>query len=320
MENIIETRDAADAPQADVGIPAETPTIQADGGQEGTLFPLGGNEAIANEGVPAGTTAPVETEAPVQEQPPVQTEETPPKNDPNRMEYWQSQTDQAKNEQYKLAQELEYYKNTVGPIAKVIEQNPQVLDNIDSLANGNPQTQQQQGVGQRNSLEAPVKPEKPHSYNEVDAYNDAESDSFKYRLAHDKWRDDMISHMQNVDKARAEHQQKIAMQQQQQQMMSGAYNYAMNQGGLDANKANDFVRWAQNPNNITIDGLIKLYQMQNAPVSQQQSQANIKAEQMRTQQERLKVPTPTAVQTGQTPPPQSDEQLFSQSLLNNGKR
>ena len=315
---IIQTRDAADFPQADVGVPEGTPSVQADSGQEGNLFPLGGNETITNEGLPTNQTAPIETEAPVQAQEPVQTE-VPLKEDPSRMQYWQSQADMAKNDNYKLQEEINYYKNTLGPIANVIEKNPQVLDNIESLNNGNPQVQQTGPAVPGNSLEPPAKPEKPHSYNEVDAYNDPESVSFKYRVSHDKWRDDMFSHMQNVENHRLEVQQQQMKQQQKMQMMNGAHTYAMSQHGFDANTATDFVRWAQNPNNITIDSLISLYKAKSAP-TQSQVQAQSKANAMKIQQERLKVPRPTVVQSGQSAPPISEEDAFSNALLQNGRR
>ena len=75
----------------------------------------------------------------------------------------------------------------------------------------------------------------------------------------------------------------------------------------------------RNPSNITVDSLIKLYGLRNAP-SQQESQVNRKAEDMRAQQERLKVPRPTAVQTGESAPTPSQEDAFNQALLNNGRR
>ena len=320
MDNIIETRDAADAPQANAEIPKDTMGIDVTAGQDGNLFPPGGNEAIANEGLPTGNTTPLETtDQPVQTQEPVPTE-PPAKEDSSRMEYWQSQADQAKNESLKAQQELQYYKNTLDPIARVIEQNPQVLDNIDALSNGSPSNVGQQTPQQRNPLEKPVKPEKPHSYNEVDAYNDPESDSFKYRMSHDKWRDEMIGWYGNIDEARQ--QQAMAAQQQQQRvnLVNSAHSTAMNQYGMDARKATDFVQWAQDPRNITYDALIKLYQLKDAPQQQMQSQAQRKTQQMQTQQERLKVPRPTTVQSGQSAPTPSMEDSFNQALLANGKR
>lgn len=317
---MISPSNADKAPQSNVEVPTENPGINVGTGTDGNLFPDGGGETITNvEGLPTGQTAPIgSTVPPVEEtEAPLKTE-TPVKEDPSRMEYWQSQTDRVKNENYKLKEELEYNKNVLSPIAKIIQENPHVLDNIENLNNGNP-SKVSQGNQQRNSLEKPIRPEKPHSYNEVDAYNDPESDSFKYRMANDQWRDNMLGWYERVDVARQQQQQAVAMEQQKQQMMNNAHSYAMNQHGLDARTATDFVQWAQNPSNITVDSLIKLYGLRNAP-SQQESQVNRKAEDMRAQQERLKVPRPTAVQTGESAPTPSQEDAFNQALLNNGRR
>ena len=320
-DNMIITGNADQAPLENVEIPADNASIDVTTGQEENLFPLGGGETITDmEGLPTGHAVPVDTsEQPLQEQEPVQTE-APVKEDPSRMQYWQSQADKAKNDSFQLQQELEYYKNTMGPIAKVIEQNPQVLDNIDSLTNGNlPPQPVQAGQQQGNSLERPIRPEKPNSYSEVDAYNDPESDSFKFRTAHDQWRDNMLGWYENVDGARQQ-QQQVAMQNHQRNtMMQSAHAYAMNQYGFDVSKATEFVQWAQNPNNITVDSLVKLYAMKDAP-SQQQSQAQRKTQEMKAQQERLKVPRPTVVQSGESAPELSEEDSFSQALLSNARR
>jgi|2_EtaG_2_1085320.scaffolds.fasta_scaffold17479_2 hypothetical protein len=332
MDNMITPGDAAKAPLENVEMPVENTGIDVTTGQEGNLFPPGGGETITNtEGLPTGQTAPVNSlfteeadpvgtsEQPLQEQQPVQTE-SPVKEDPSRMQYWQSQADKAKNDSFQLQQELEYYKNTMGPIAKVIEQNPQVLDNIDSLTNGNlPPQPVQAGQQQGNSLNRPIRPEKPNSYSEVDAYNDPESDSFRYRSSNEQWRDNMITWYENVETAKAQ-QQQIAMQHHQKNtMMQSAHAYAMNQYGFDVNKAADFVQWAQNPNNITVDSLVQLYSQKDAP-SQQQAQTQRKTQEMQQQQERLKVPRPTAVQTGESAPTLNEEDSFSQALLTNARR
>ena len=328
---MITPSDAAKAPLENVEIPVENTDIDVTTGQDGNLFPLGGGETITNtESLPAGQTAPVHSlfteeadpigisEQPLQEQQPVQTDD--PVKDPGRMQYWQSQADKAKNDSFQLQQELEYYKNTMGPIAKVIEQNPQVLDNIDSLTNGNlPPQPVQAGQQQGNSLNRPIRPEKPNSYSEVDAYNDPESDSFKYRSSNEQWRDNMMGWYENVETAKAQ-QQHVAMQNHQKNtMMQSAHSYAMNQYGFDVNKAADFVQWAQNPNNITVDSLVQLYSQKDAP-SQQQAQTQRKTHEMQQQQERLKVPRPTTVQTGESPPTLSEEDSFSAALLSNARR
>ena len=317
---MIQPSDAAQAPQDNVSIPVENAGVETTTGTDGNLFPLSGGETITNtEGLPVGQTAPLESEEPIQTQEPVETE-APVKEDPSRMEYWQSQADKAQNERFKVQQELDYYRNSLGPVAQMIQNNPEVLDKLENQMNGNPSGNPVQAGNQRNSLQKPVRPTKPTTYNEVDAYNDPESDSFKYRAANDQWRDDMIGYQENVDAYRMQQAQVYQENMQRQQSMNSAYNIAMQNHGMNANQAADFVRWTQNPNNITIDNLVQLYAVKNAPQQQQQSQAQRKSAEMKAQQERLKVPRPTTVQTGQSAPTLSQEDEFNQALLNNAKR
>ena len=57
-------------------------------------------------------------------------------------------------------------------------------------------------------MKEPTEPDRPHSYNEVDAYNDPESDSFKYRIDKEKYRDEYLIHLKEKDQIREHEMQK----------------------------------------------------------------------------------------------------------------
>ena len=288
MENIIEMRNADQAPQENAGLNVEQPAIP-----NGELpVDTGVSESITEE----------------------TTQEASPKDDSTRFEYWQSQADKAKGELSTIRQELDYYKNSLAPVEQMIRSNPDVLDRLEQ----SPSSEQSQAYPnglQQTSLKEPKAPERPHSYNEVDAYNDPESDSFKYRLAKEEYRDNYLGFLQQKDQAREQEMQaqyQAQMQQQQNQMLqTQAHSHAVNSYGWDANKANDFVQWAQNPDNLTMDNLAKLFELRTStdPVVQQRTQ------EMQNQAERLAVPKTAAVQTGKAEQPRTDEQLFSDALL-----
>ena len=86
MDNMIETRNANDAPLQSAEIPVENAGIDTTTGQDGNLFPPGGGESITNvEGLPTGQTGPIgSTVTPLEEQAPLETE-APVKEDPSRM-------------------------------------------------------------------------------------------------------------------------------------------------------------------------------------------------------------------------------------------
>ena len=290
MENIIETRNAGDAQVEQAAVQVEQPTIPT--------------EEVPVENA-TGVDQPITQEA---------VQETSSKDDSTRFEYWQSQADKAKGELGQIRKELDYYKNSLAPVEQMIRNNPQVLDQLEQTpSNGQPQAYPNRL--QETSLKEPSAPERPHSYNEVDAYNDPDSDSFKYRLAKEQYRDEYLGYLQQKDQVRekemqAQYEQQMA-QQQNHMMRTQAHSHAVNSYGWDANKASEFVDWAQNPDNLTMDNLAKLFELRTNtdPVVQQRTQ------EMQNQAERLSVPKTAAVQTGKAEQPRTDEQLFSDALL-----
>ena len=220
------------------------------------------------------------------------------KDDPNRIAYWQSQADVAKNQANQMLDQLNMYKGIVDKMAMTDQQT------------GTPAAPQPQAPGQA--------PTKPNSYNEVDAYNDPESESFRYRVAKEEYNDNRFSFMlDRMDKQEAERQQQV--QQQQERMVANqAYTHVKNGLGWDDGKASSFVQWAQNPENVTLDVLAKIYELNNAP-NPASIQAQNTSKEMRQAGERLQVPRTTAVTSGQAEPEVSDQDMFNAGLLANSR-
>ena len=287
-EAIMNTTDPAKAPIGQAGVMPEEPTI-----------PTGGDAVNPTAETSIGQLAHDADAA--------QTE-TPVKQDADRYEYWQSKHDRTSGELNQVRKELDYYKQTLGPVAEAVRQNPNVLNNLQQSPSNEPPAQKQ------NSLQAPTRPEKPHSYSEVDAYNDQDSESFKFRLANDKYRDDMIDYYGKVDNHRQQQQARAYQVQKETMAENQARNYAVQSMGWNANKADDAINWLQNPNNVSFDTLFKVYEIMNAPPKAQvQSQQRVADYQQR--EERMKVPQSTAVTSGTPQAPQNDEQMFNQGML-----
>lgn len=293
MENVInteaavmETTDPAKAPIGQAGVMPEEPKLSVSGDM-------------------VNPTAETSIGQLADEADAVQNQE---KQNTDRYEYWQSKHDKTQGELNQMSQEFEQYKNMMGPVANAIQQNPQILQNLEQQSPSN------EPPAQQNSLQAPNRPEKPHSYNEVDAYNDPDSDSFKYRLSVDKYRDDMIDHYGKVDEYRQEQQTLAYEAQREHQAQNQAVSYATQTLGWDANKANSAIQWLQNPSNVTFETLFKVYEMNHAP-SREQMQSQQKVAEYQQREERMKVPQSTAVTSGTSQAPMNDEQLFNQGML-----
>lgn len=287
-EAIMNTTDPAKAPIGQAGIMPEEATIPA------------GGDAVQPSAESVIGVRSVDAESPPQ-QPPV-------KQDADRYEYWQSKHDRTAGELSQVRKELDYYKQTLGPVAEAVQQNPNVLQNFQQSPSNEPPAQEQ------NSLKAPSRPEKPHSYNEVDAYNDPDSDSFKYRLANDKYRDDMIDYYGKVDNHRQE-QAAVAYEQQREAMAQNqATSYAVQSLGWEPSKAQHAIQWLQNPDNVSFETLFKVYEMAHAP-AREAAVAQQRAAEAQQREQRMQVPQSTAVASGTSQAPMSDEQLFNQGMM-----
>ena len=294
-DQVLTTSDAARGPVEDASnaIAQDTPDIGT--GHE--------NPAIRNEGLPTGTVAPPPQTV---EQSPEPAQETVPinKDDHQRFEYWQSQHDKVVGENNAMKQELQ---RAAQYIQQNQEQQPQP-------PNGQPTGVQ----NQQNPLQKPVRPQKPHTFNEVDAFNDPESESFKYRQSLDDFRDNSIDYYDRRDQAM---EQEVVRQQQQfhqQRTDVEARQYMINNVGWDEQKTANFMEWAKNPRNVTFEHLAGIYEQQIAPSPREVARQQ-KVEEMQNMQQRMQVPRTTQVTTGTAPPQQTEEQAFSSDLLASGK-
>ena len=268
---------------------------------EGAAIPAG-DDATHPQMFDVDTTGMSISETPVGEQQAESVEssqeQSSAKADPSRFEYWQSQADKVKGELSATQQELAYYREQA------------MQSSQQSPSNGQPVEQ-----AQETSLKPPVKPEKPVNYNEVDAYNDPESASFKFRMQKEQYQDDYLSYMETKDANReaeyAKRYQQAMLEQEANSLRSNAYNHVVSNYGWDQSRANDFVQWASNPANVTVDHLAKLFQMKDAPNAQVEQRKN----QVIKEREIAAMPRSAAVETGKTEPPMTDEDLFNAGLM-----
>ena len=292
------------------------------GNTEGTISAQ--NNEIPKDQAPTGQTYPVGNMAEPGEFDSRESQE-PAKEDPSRHQYWQSQHDKVNNELGNAQKELEYYKQQIGPLADYLKSNPNVVDAIDrQLSNGQPQGDPQPQAqpdmrNQETSLQEPVRPTRPSDYNEVDAYNDPDSSSFKYRTTVDSYRDDMISFMAAKDMQREKFAQEQMAQQQLMAERQQAVSHVQNNYGFDNAKAQDFVNFITDPRNVTYDNLVEIYNKKSGP-SQQEIEARQNMAKAKQMQERVKVPRETISTPGTSAPPMSDEDAFSADLIASSKR
>lgn len=241
----------------------------------------------------------------------------------NRYQYWQSRYDQKASEFDSMSEKIARYEK-VAPIAEYIQENPDVLKNVARSLSGDAPTVPSQEKSQE-SLKKPERPTKPTNYDATEAYMDQDSSSFKYRAELDNYRDSMIDYQENLETARIEQlrQQELQIQQkqeeyQQAQAVDGMKSRLVNEFGYAGDKADEFLSFYSSPDSITLDNLVQLDKFRNSP-SQQEVATQQKVQAMNNQKQRMKVPTPTAIQTGNPEPNLSEDDLFNLGLMSNRK-
>jgi len=252
------------------------------------------------------------------ETPKAQPQENP---EEKRFEYWQSRYDQKASEYSKMEEKLKEYQQ-LEPIARHINDNPWVLDNVaKSLSGDTPQVPSQEKSVE--SLKKPERPSKPSNYDASEAYMDPDSASYKYRENLDNYREDLVNYQENLEAQRQADLERQYQQQQtqQQEMMARQQQEAMHQNlvnsyGYTPEKASEFLQYYASPESLSLENLVALDRIRNAP-STAEVQTRQKAEMMKNRQGRATVPPPAGVGSGEPEPQYSDEDLFNLGLMAN---
>ena len=330
----IDIMDANVAPSENAVVPSEDPAISTSGiGQT--------HEVVDVAGLPAGATSPVNESIPkpsgfvtaddaISSQPQAgESQDDLAKDDPRRHEYWQSKHDKVMSELSDARGQIDYYRDTLDPIKTGLQQNPDILDALEQRVagsngqvNGSPQQAQQPAGNQQPSLQPPVRPQTPMTYNEVDAFNDPESESFKYRQTKEQYNDQMIDYYGQVDAQRHQKATQFLQQQQNQMYLDNIKTTATNSLGYDSDKANRFMSYVQNPQNITTERMAALFEMEEAYNNGQTKdtvERQRKAEEYQRQKDMQMMHTPVSVEAGQSPTPMTQQDQFNSWLLSNSK-
>ena len=324
------------APTENPAVPTEQPAVPTTAIGEQT-------EVMGTEGLPQGTTSPIDESIPkpsgfVTPDDAISPQESPQetKDDPRRHEYWQSKHDKVQSELSQARDIIGHYENTHKPIVDGLKQNPDILNALEQrVTNSNgqvvgsppmqmqqPQVQQQQVGNQLPSLQAPVRPERPMTYSEVDAFNDPESESFKFRQAKDKYMDDIVDHYGKIEAMRNQFAMNFMQQRQNQMHLDNMRTTAVKNMGMTDDKANRFVEYVQNPKNITTERLAALFEMEEANrrgLTKENVERQRKAEEYERQRQMQATQAPAALATGPATPQVSTEDNFNSWLLSNSK-
>lgn len=197
--------------------------------------------------------------------------------------YWQSEADKRTNERDEIfrtlgvdnvdsARRVMDEMRDVMPIAKYVKGNKEVLDVVEASLRGEPIGNQGKPDNQPTQVEKPVKPVQPQGYSDMDAWQEPESESYKYRTSVESYRDAMLEHNQ-MENAQLRDNIRMA---QEQQARNGEINTLkvglQGQYGYTPEQANDFIEWSNQDQSFTVENLIQLHGMVRGISQQQPSQ------------------------------------------------
>jgi hypothetical protein len=233
----------------------------------------------------------------------------------NQQQQEQTQANDTEDPKYKALQdELESYRTYV-PIARYLQANPQALNILhEQLSN----TAKEPEVPK---LERPQRPVKPSNYDALD--DNPESESYKYRQAMEEYPVRLAEYTETIYNEKQQKIEEMLQQQeaerQQTEQLKSIYGEVTSKHGLNAQEAQEFLKFIKDPNSVTTDSLVQLFKLKKAPdKSAAQTQKKINEFQKRT--ERTASPLPAGVQPGQSASQYDENDQFSLGLLRQGNR
>jgi hypothetical protein len=167
--------------------------------------------------------------------------------DAKRFEYHQSRADKAEAK-LKEVETLLKEKSKNDPLIELIQRDEETFQFVQNRLTGKATTAK--------PLEPP---QRPNSYNEVEAYSNPDSESFKYRKAVDGFRDAKIAELQNQNQIlfqqREQEKQFQLQQKSQQESMQKFKQEIVSKGIAD----NDFAEFFQLVNSATPDEMVDYF-------------------------------------------------------------
>lgn len=175
-------------------------------------------------------------------------EEKSPKEDPEAHQYWQSKYQKAES---KLGIKPEEIPDEHAELIKTFMDHPEYLQGYaEYLTKGQTEQKQEAEATEKQgpkTLQRPEKPEKPVGYDHYEAFNDPESDSFKYRLAKEEYMESLAEYAEKkADSTREELSEKEKQREQKakaKQVRNQWYSHLTQNEGFTDQQFQDFWQW-----------------------------------------------------------------------------
>jgi hypothetical protein len=207
---------------------------------------------------------------------------TDPKEDANQFQYWQSQAD-------KKTVEVETLKSQMSEMMKAIQ---------------SPKTAEVNTASKETVIERPVKPIKPANFDHSEAIADPDSKSAKYLAKSTEYMEEMTDYTLSLEEQRIESIRKMEVQTKKQAQEAQLVSDLQRNYGYDQASANDFLVKMTAPESMSLDNLVKLHKINQAPDASNQTITQVndaalqKQANMMQQKSKLSIPRPIGIKAG----------------------
>jgi hypothetical protein len=223
-------------------------------------------------------------------------------NDEKRYEYWQSEYDKMRNE-YETYQKSTAHLKDLDAAIRSDENLLSVLN--DYFNNG--------GSATAKPAADDMKP--PKDFDPYEAYNEPESDSYKWRVSKEQ-----ADRMKIIEEARNAAQndilQQLQAEAQKQYQIQQEKAFRERYKDVPEEKWTEFISWSKNPENVTLDSLWKLYNLSDTSKAMETNARRQITEQLKRTQSMPSSPATANSESRKA----SKEEEFINSLISVGNR
>jgi hypothetical protein len=221
-----------------------------------------------------------------------------PRNDPSRMEYWQSVADKRQ----KRLQELE----PLAPIGKLFEEDPELIPELEKI------------IAQRRQPKGPLRPEPPAMpavFDEAESFTNPESESWKFRKSKDAFQTKLLDFYDQREAARQAQLEEEGRRKQAEDKMrqdEAKLRIELVAKGVPEAEIPEFISTFSKPGGVKLDHLVELFNT----IKSKGKSIDKKTKDLQRRNERLEVPPPIT-EGGETEATEEDDPQanFNQSLL-----
>lgn len=244
--------------------------------------------------------------------------------DKRRYEYWQSQHSKLNNEYSALKQQLAQVEPVL-PVARFLQENPQVIQALDSYLKQGNQPAPVQPTAQPPEVQLPVKPIKPADYSEADMF-DPNTNTYKYLAAERDYELALIRHERETMKKEQESYKQF-MEEQKALVANERKNSQLQailttQHGLSKEQVGEFISEMDSPASIELDTLVEFWKFRKGLLKNSGTPSLVpnRVQELQTQLRNKQKTGTIAGSPGENAPQYDEDDMFNLSLIEAGKK